>query len=181
MPSSPNRRRLEIPTALYTRLESEAQCRQVTAAALANTLLVDALGRVERGVNERGAVQDALHQLLDGNARQTAELQAIRRELAQTLPRIQATGLAPVAPLADLARTFGPQDWAELLMTGQGAHGRTKGFEEVLAGSPLPPALREYTRLLLVSALTQSESLRAEYLRQAEALRARLATVPLEE
>ena len=43
MPSSPNRRRLEIPTALYARLEGEAQRAQMTAAALATVLLADAL------------------------------------------------------------------------------------------------------------------------------------------
>src|SRR5438128_1995508 len=39
MPSSPNRHRLEIPTALYARLEEEAQRRQMTAASLATVLL----------------------------------------------------------------------------------------------------------------------------------------------
>jgi hypothetical protein len=187
MPSSSNRHRLEIPTALYGRLEGEAQRRQMTAAALATVLLAEALDRAgrERGAHEGeviGEVRDALKQLLEGDARQAAELRALREELGRTLPQVRQIEMtrSPVSRVAELARTFDSQDWTELRVTGQGAHRQVKPFQDLLQGSSLPPAMVEYLRLLMISDLAQSPELRAEYLRQAQALRDQMAVLTVD-
>jgi hypothetical protein len=186
MPSSPNRHRLEIPTALYARLEGEAQRRQMTAAALATVLLSDALDRAgqERGGREGGVlgeVRDALRQLLEGDARQVAELRALREELGRALPPVQPAGPArsAAARVAEVAQTFKPQDWTELRVTGQAPRQPVKPFKDLLEGSGLPPAMLEYMHLLLVSDLARLPELRAEYLRQAQALHDQMAILVL--
>src|SRR5690242_1992082 len=99
MPSSPNRRRLEIPTSLYARLEEEAQRRQMTAASLATVLLAGALDRAGQGSGQGdgeaiGEVRDALRQLLEGAARQAAELRAQRELLERALPQVRPGEMA---------------------------------------------------------------------------------------
>lgn len=178
MPSSANRHRLEIPTALYARLEDESQRRQVTAAALATALLTDALDSADRERGGAGEMKEMLRQLLDGSARQTAELRALRRELVRGRPQLRTAQLARGATATDAATALESQDWAELRVAGQGAHGEKQVFGDALAGAALPPAATEYLRLLLVGDLTQSADLREAYLRRAEALRAQLAMSP---
>jgi hypothetical protein len=188
MPSSPNRRRLEIPTALYARLEEAARGRQMTAAGLATLLLADALGRVEAAGGEGegealAAIRRGVDELLAAGARQADELGALRREVALVLPHLVSAApvTAPLAPATQGARRGEFEEWAELRVGEQGGPAGRRAFqllafEEVRAD--LPPIVQEYLRLLLIGEMAQSPDLRAAYRRQARTLRERLEALP---
>ena len=88
MPTSPNRRRIEIPAALYTRLEVRARRDGQTIAGLVATLLADALDAAPGGAagaqTEGAGAQElraSLRQVLHNDALQLRELQFVQQRL----------------------------------------------------------------------------------------------------
>jgi hypothetical protein len=87
MPTSPNRRRIEIPAALFARLEERARRDGQTLAGLVATLLAGALDAApqpptaERQTSDNPSLRELLQQVLSNDALQLRELQSIQQRL----------------------------------------------------------------------------------------------------
>ena len=93
MPSSANRHRIEIPTALFERLEGRARGVGMTVAALAAALLADALDGVDQAParaprpaeDQFQDLREGIARLVELDARQLQELRALREEVGAQL------------------------------------------------------------------------------------------------
>jgi hypothetical protein len=88
MPTSPNRRRIEIPAALFVRLEERARRDGQTLAGLVTTLLASALDaptqpapRAADAGTGNPDLPDLIQQLLHNDALQLRELQFVQQRL----------------------------------------------------------------------------------------------------
>src|SRR5690242_4283370 len=101
MPTSPNRRRVEIPAALFARLEDRARRDGQTLAGLVATLLSAALDApsqpppVETQASENPNGRELLQQVLSNDVLQLRELQFIQQRLDLTLRLLVEDQLPP--------------------------------------------------------------------------------------
>lgn len=154
MPSSPNRRRVEIPLALHDRLERRAQRDGLTTSALATALLTGALDREgspePQQAEQLQEIGDAVRRLLASDKEQVQELRAVRRQVSELAQAIR----------------------------GEDAASRATPFRTM----PLPEGeVGEYLRLLLIRDMAESPDLRELYARQAEELRRRMQSLAMSE
>lgn len=184
MPSSPNRRRIELPAALYARLEALAERSQMTTAALAAALLAAALDQRQpyREIGEQ------LRQLVEAGSRQEGELRALRELIgARASHAAQGQGATgPDATAQRLTRAGKEQDYryfpryrvarTETLAGPQGAARTGLPFGAILLAG-LPPVVGEYLRLTMLSDIAYSDQLREHFREQAAALRRQLEAV----
>lgn len=197
MPSSANRHRIEIPTALYDRLVQRAQRDGMTTSALAAALLAAALDEaaIPEGEGQPSdrqqlrEVVDLVRHLVDAERERRQEAHAIHRQIAAQLQAIDRTlpllteahrlagplspPLSP-APLIDFGPPAAPQQTPPA--TDEARRHRAKALRALddAMGRLSPPELGEYLRLLLVLSSTHSPQLKEEYGRQAETLWQRL-------
>jgi hypothetical protein len=87
MPTSPNRRRIEIPAALFARLEERARRDGQTLAGLVATLLAGALDAssqppfAKRQTSDNPNVREMVQQVLSNDVLQLREMQSIQQRL----------------------------------------------------------------------------------------------------
>ncbi|MFN8511331.1 MAG: hypothetical protein U0232_01010 [Thermomicrobiales bacterium] len=119
MPTSPNRRRIEIPAALFARLEERARRDGQTLSGLVASLLASSLDApnqpspgTERGSAGNPDVRELLQQVLSNDLLQLRELQLLQQRLDLTmrllvedqLPADRDPGVAPAAHRASRQR-----------------------------------------------------------------------------